>query len=522
MSVAVVLVEPVGSDWSPAADGDEAATIIDEIMFDASAGTYLETLWDSENDFSVAELFEEMSYGALQISGTVLGPYVMSTLDPNEDCGEIDDSPCDKPCWQEKAIAQALTEGYDLETPGQFQRVIWVTPNAQNECGGQAGEAAGGEMNIEVNAWHIPGFFSHELGHRIRDNFLIRHADDHDPSVPSGNLGNVGVGYRDLSCVMGSPVLGGNNLPHRHFHGYHKVQAGWVSPEVISCDVSGQAIAPLAATPGTDPQVLRVDGGTYSLYLSYRYPVAGSFDGTSFFRSMTGNTSVWGVDYFSKVLVQREDGLESELEAILDATNSSITLDGITIDFVSSDSSGATVDVTYTPAGPTASFDENRVVNAGLPKSGLVTVPFDLHLTNNSCGAAELFSLSGTPPTGFSLSMVSSISVGEEQTEVVDVALVYEGGNAPEGVHTFSVTATHATLGSVQVGGTYVADRTDPYPPSTVTQTVGNPPTIAWNAADGTYSQVTEYRLYRNGEGPPSTPGSPWSMRTPGLRAARP
>ncbi|HMB74584.1 MAG TPA: hypothetical protein VKQ06_13505, partial [Gammaproteobacteria bacterium] len=146
-------------------------------------------MFTDANSQSVDDLYQEMSYGNVSLTGDVAGPYEISASS----------SGCDLDGWADEADAAATSAGYD---PSSYSRRLYVMP--QNSCPASGVADLGGDNS---RAWvfrcSVADIYAHELGHNI---------GMHHAGTPQAH-------YGDTTDVMG---MGLGKL--RHVNGPHKEQ----------------------------------------------------------------------------------------------------------------------------------------------------------------------------------------------------------------------------------------------------------------------------------------------------------
>ena len=245
---------------------------------------------------------QEASYGKITVTGTVVGPYMLST-----------DFTCDQTTPILNAAIQAADADIDFR---QFRRIVVVMPN-RGSCSigtGSVGcwslsSAGDGSFSASV-AWlradiltsndHAVGLMNHEIGH----GFGLEHAGTMDYGTqPAGVIGASGVftEYGDYSSAMGSlytfngqPILG-------HYAAPHKSQLGWLSGAGIQqVETAGTfTILPYEqTTAGLQALSIRRGSGVNQwLWAEYRQST-GSFDPT---------ISLWSSNIFSGAWIHLDD-----------------------------------------------------------------------------------------------------------------------------------------------------------------------------------------------------------------------
>ena len=496
LKVAVIILQPAGSDYSLTQNNvvypQDPEQWVRTIMFDDSNPPPVDLNAIPAGNATVKALWEESSFGQTCLDITdedIYGPYPIG--DPP--CASVDENACDRLCWMGEGRIAAEAEGY---VQAEYDRTMYVFPS-QTACGGGLSGVAFNYHDIEIYRFHIPAGYAHELGHMQGSGVdpKLAHADDVDVDVPVPGL--VSEGYRDLSCTMGGLVVGGNNLPQRHFHAYHKWRAGWLQATEIMTTTLGQRIAPAEIEPGGDPALLKLRYQNDVLWVSYRARLG--IDDNPQLDTLLSN---WGVDFLDKVSIHTVNGT-TELEAVLGPPPavSSFPYGSITVNFVAADATGATVDILM-PCEALASLDPVHVVTDGTPGRFGPLGTFTLTVTNNGCGSGtDTFELTGTAlPGDLILGVPASVSVPRGQSAAVSVIVRTQGEAPGEGVYDFSILASNAEVGSATAIGAFIVDTIPPQPPSILNQLGTYPPlTVNWNQGDGTGSDIVEDRVFING-----------------------
>jgi hypothetical protein len=195
---------------------------------------------------SVADYYEEASFGQLWLSGDVVGPYTIDYAS-TDSCLPYD--------WSMAADAAAQADGFDVRA---YDRKIYVLP-ASRTCGfAGLGSVGGRPSRSWVFRCDLEDVYGHELGHNLGMN--------HASTATSQ--------YGDTSDIMG---MAGFEL--RQPNAPHKEQLGWIEPQkVLEVTASGRFdIAPLElhSSETVLPQVLKIakpDTGEH-YHLSFRQPI---------------------------------------------------------------------------------------------------------------------------------------------------------------------------------------------------------------------------------------------------------
>jgi len=152
---------------------------------------------------SVKGLYEESSYGLFSMTGSVFGPFTVTSSDFNCDTNYS--------AWGQAALQQATAQGFNAAA---WDNILYYFPlYSQLGCPWAGrGTMPGKEAWIALNDFTS---ISHEMGH----NFGLDHA-----ALDSNNDGVLAAAdeYADGSCTMGS------SYKPMHFNGSHMAQLGWI------------------------------------------------------------------------------------------------------------------------------------------------------------------------------------------------------------------------------------------------------------------------------------------------------
>jgi hypothetical protein len=222
---------------------------------------------------SVSAYYAENSYGLLNISGTVAGPYVVSLAEG----------------WNPRSLTDeadsvATAEGVDLT---RYSHKVYVLPREADPNpipSGWGGQRVGSRLLVRDFWCSSRWLAAHELGH----GFGVNHA-----STPADE-------YGDFSSAMGGRIdptsdpSTWNTLPH--FNAPGKIAAGWL-PEgaVQTVTAAGRFnVASVETVPRPGQiQVLRIKAaneGTDYYYVSFRQRVGFSSVLTPQYASTTSVT----------------------------------------------------------------------------------------------------------------------------------------------------------------------------------------------------------------------------------------
>jgi hypothetical protein len=230
---------------TPVVAGDQRTLVIVANFRDKSVSCPVQAIdnvmFTDPFDKSVDDLYRDMSMGQVSFSGTVVGPYTLSSASTD---------PCDNNGWA-AAANMAASSSVDVNA---YPRKVYVMPSNSCPAAGLA-EVGVTPSRTWVFTCDIADVYAHELGH----NLGMQHA-----ATPTSE-------YADDSDIMGQAegLLRQVNAPH-------KLEMGWI-PDTQAALITRDGeydIAPTEVEPSTagGPQVLKVfksDSNEY-YYLSYR------------------------------------------------------------------------------------------------------------------------------------------------------------------------------------------------------------------------------------------------------------
>lgn len=357
---------------APAVAGEQKTIVIVADFLDAvvacSSDDIQSRIFTDPLNKSVDDLYQEMSFGQVWLTGDVVGPFTINYATT---------SACDIGAWASDADAAAIASGVDLSA---FNRKIYVLPRT-NPCNYTGVGTVGGSPS---SSWIFrcdgSDTFAHEFGH----NLGMHHA-----STPTNE-------YGDTSDIMG---YGGFGL--RQINGPHQDQMGWMSPEQMMgvLESGTYMISPIEQSPAEAlaPQILIVpkpDTGE-SYYLSYRQPLG--------FDAGLSSTYLTGVNIHRH---QPDSATRSYFLASLgDGQSFSDSVNNVTVNQLSHTSGYVTIQVQVGPApvcianAPTVNLSP-----AGQAAFGGSSLSYTLTLTNMDrldCQPAT-FSLAASVPSGWS------------------------------------------------------------------------------------------------------------------------
>ncbi len=367
---------------------------------------------------SVDALYREASFGKVSFTGDVFGPITIANSA----------SETDEWKWAYAADDVAKAQGVNF---ANYKRRVYVFPDTSAIEYGGLGTIGGSPSR----AWVYDDdatTFAHELGH----NLGLQHAATPDYE------------YGDGSCPMGNPSgLVHHNAPH-------KAELGWIpAAQIQTVAATGTFQVANTEEDRSLVQILKIakpDTGE-AYWVSYRSAIG--YDATNLSWRYRARTSI---HRFTK-------GEKSYLLANLaDGESWSDSANKITIKQTSHDAQKATVSVWFGPVpfAPTVTVG-STYGSAGAPRTVSVTV------TNNdsSSSAASTFTLSTTPPAGWTASVspttltlaagasgTATLTVTPSATATAGSYTVRVSTSDPaKPVHAASGTTTYRVLASTAV-----------------------------------------------------------------------
>ena len=199
---------------------------------------------------SVNAFFNAMSTGQITFSGDVVGPITIP---------HSSDSDCrtDYPIWSESAL-ELVSEQVEVDS---YDHILFLFPFGLPHCGLGASGTVGAPgrswyyysdctvaLNDEYGAG-IKATVSHELGH----NLGLRHANATEHSLP--------YEYQDYLDFMGAAWMRAN--------GPHMISLGLKQATEVTSDGTYE-LRPLHASPSADGEIIKIQAGGKSFFVSYR------------------------------------------------------------------------------------------------------------------------------------------------------------------------------------------------------------------------------------------------------------
>jgi hypothetical protein len=223
-----------------------------------TASEVQDLMFTDPTGYHVDGLYQEMSEGAVNFPGTVVGPYAI---------GYNTTDSCDVARWANAAEEQAQARGVNVAA---YPRKVYVLPS-NNSCGWSGyGQVGGSPSRAWVFRCGLEDVYAHELGHNL-------------------GWGHAGAGssaYGDKSGIMG---MSGYNL--RHANAPHRAQFGWLAPDSTATvtESGNYELTAIAAdsSSAAGPQMLTFPKPDTNddYYVSYRGPVGFDAGLQSYFRN---------------------------------------------------------------------------------------------------------------------------------------------------------------------------------------------------------------------------------------------
>ena len=442
------------------------------------AQTYFAT---GATDRSVANYFNEVSWGQLQLSGQAFGWYTIAATNQT----------CDPGTWATQADAAARAAGVDLSA---FNIKTYVYPGV-SACGwGGLGQMPGNENWI--NGSPTTGVMVHELGH----NLGLNHASAVSCTLSSGEKVAYGPNcaateYGDMYDVMGAAGLA------YHLSEWHRAMIGLDSDIQWASNDGTYTLTPLESQFGS-PHALRIPRGDGTYFdLEYRQPY-GLFDAFSPAAAAVTGVMIRKVGAYTvadkPLLIDTTPQTPTYADAPLGGGQTFVDpTTGIRVTVLTATTLAATVQVDVL--------------------AGDFTPP-SVSISSPAAGAAV------TLPTTVSVSATDNVAVAKVEL-YRDGALVATRTAAPydftwtdgaSGSYTLSAVAYDTSgVGSVSTPVTVSATQSDAAAPSSPTEprSVANAQTqidAVWTASTDNVG-VVYYQLYANGAKMGTTGGTSFS-----------
>ncbi len=417
----------------------EQTTVVIVVNFSNSSNPYtassvsnIQNVTFGSGGSTAAAYYQETSYGAAWLTGTVVGPFTIS----------MTSSGCDYYGLAAQARAAATAAGVNL---GQYRRHVFAFPS--NGCGWWGlGTIGGNPSQAWINGNYQAGVVVHELGH----NFGLWHSH-------ALECGSVVVGTNCSSIEYGDTLDAmGKVTPPHHFNAVQKELLGWLNyagmPPVTTVQSSGVYTLDPFEPVGTNPKALKVRAGNGDwYYVEYRQPIGfdaaippsvrtgvvvhlwkGQSGDGIYLLDMTPNTSSW-MDPALQVNTSFGDGAA-----------------GISITPLWTNGTDAGVSVNVGGSSCTRTSPAVAVSPALKAGSAGTRVSYNVSITNRDSGncAATTISTQATKPTGWAAAFTTaslSLAPGATATTTLDVT---SSSSAPPGDYNIGISAATASASS--------------------------------------------------------------------------
>lgn len=443
---------------------------------------------------SVNEYYLENSYQQTWITGNVIGWFTIPMPSTTWNC--------DTGTLMNDANMAATAAGTNVSS---YAHVVYAFPSS-SACNWWGLGTIGGAP--QTQAW-INGPFetkvvSHEMGH----NFGLYHSHAWDCGSTTLGSSCSPIEYGNTLDTMGNPTTG-------HLSSFQKERLGWLnysaSPPIQTVTSNGTyTIGPYENQDGTT-KTLKIlqstdpsTGADTYYYVEFRQSI-GLFDdwptNTNVLDGVVVGTGSDGTPDSSELLNMQPSSGCCGTPALDAGQSFTDVASGITLQTVSTSSSGATVSVTFgvpacAHATPGVVFTPNQS-QIVMPGSA---VSFTVSITNNDnvgC-SSSLFGLAGSVPAGWTAALATSTltlapgAVGTATLQVISPS------SATSGLYNVSLSATNSSVSSYAYSGSgtgvYVLNTT-PCMHANPTLTLSPPTTSGLSA--GT-QQVFQLEIYNN------------------------
>ena len=385
-----------------------------------SAAEIRDLMFDESSGYTVAGLFEGMSFGKVWLTGQVAGLYTIPSTTADG---------CTPFTWATELEAAAAADGIDHDA---YDRVVFVIP--RNGCPYSGlGQVGGSKSRSWVLHCDLEDVYAHELGH----NAGMNHA------------GNASSSYGDTSDIMG---FGGLYL--RELNAPHHEQMAWQeSSQIEEVTASGvYEVAPLEldANEAVVPQTLKVakpDTGEW-YYLSYRAPIG--FDANL------------PSGLFDKLQIHRYGGNGGEttyLKALRDGEVYSDAANDISFTAQSHDAESFTVHVDFGGGGPTCAPGTPLLSIVPGHQNGFAgdvrSYSISLENADGAGCATSSFSLASSVPNGWTGTLTPStlsLAPGQQGSATLSVTSASGAAEGTYSVHLDATDASRATSASASYG----------------------------------------------------------------------
>jgi len=406
---------------------------------------------------TVSDYYREASYGRTWLSGDVHG-YLTLPINSTCDFGTMDDY----------AQQAAKDSGIDVDS---YDRLVYLFPK-NSACGWRGQGTVGGTpsrswINGELNLLTI----GHEIGH----NLGLKHAKELscDRGYISDNC--VEITYGDVLDIMGKS--------EGHFNAFNKERLGWLSSEqgeIVTADSDGSyLLEPYETASNGVAKGLKVRRGTDAVtglplwyYLEYRQPLG--FDAFLAGKTVTDgvlvhlNSSAKDIES-SQLLDMTPHSSAHDLDdaALLAGASYTDTDAGVTITTEWADSSGTSVNVSYSDPGQSC-IKANPVISLSPNESAWVvagiTVAYSATVTNQDSSdcASSNFSVAANVPAGWTANSNNlDLAPGASGLVTLNVA---SANTTNDGFYDITISAQNSSDSSYNNSGvvSYVVDTPAP------------------------------------------------------------
>jgi hypothetical protein len=331
---------------------------------------------------STSDFYRENSSNQTWLTGAVHG---WVTIAANS-------SPCDYNRWATLADEAAAAAGVVLS---QFPRRVYAFPQT-GACGWWGlGNVGGNPSRAWINGSYTLKVVGHEFGHNL--------GNYHSNSQPCDSAGCSTTEYGDDHDIMGNPTSG-------HLTAFQKERLGWLnygaSPPIQTVGAGGTYWVDAMSAPGGGTKALKilksVDGSGRRTYFYVEARTDSGFDS-----GVTPGVLVHtGSEATPNSSLQFDlDRVSSSFDSILDAGQTlTDPASGVSITTTSFSASGASLNVSYTPAACAAAAPTVSLSGGASWAVPGASVNYTVSVRNNdgaTCGAAT-FNLVPQAPGGWS------------------------------------------------------------------------------------------------------------------------
>jgi len=394
---------------------------------------------------STSDYFREASYGQTWLTGDVYGWFTIP----------VSSTTCDTSAVATYAQQAAVAAGADLSA---YDHLAYAFPENACTWAGR-GSVGGAPSQAWLNGWFDLRTVAHELGH----NYGLYHSRSMDCGAATIGSNCTTDEYGDTFDLMGA-------ASSAHFNPYQKERLGWLNsganPPVTTVSASGSYWIESFESGNLNPKGLKILKSTDPVtglktwyYIEHR--AATGFD--SF---VGGNMNV-----LNGVIVRTGSEANPQDTYLLDMTPSTSswydpalmvgqsftdTDAGVTITAITSDASGALVEITRAPQ-PCSRANPTVTVSPGQSpwvQSG-ATVSFDVSVRNNDGGGcnSSVFNWQGAVPSGWLVGFaMPSVTLAPGATATTTMQVTSAGGGA-DGFYNVNATATNGSAAAYLASG---------------------------------------------------------------------